>query len=165
MVINGEVSEETAEAARGLASEDDGTKNLEGELVALEEPGYVLNETLVFTKVTGGFFDAAVLLLKALSHNGFEINMPSIIIKMESGAYRIYLLNDHDLKYHRAFVKSDRAIYDYRTVTSFPILPPRWVSSASKSLHHDHKVSDGDQYSFDIKVQPAGVTVVEFKCK
>ena len=129
------------------------------------KPGYVLNETLVFTKVTDGFFDAMTLLLKALSYNGFEINMPSIILKMNSGRYRIYLLNDSDVKYHRAFVKSERAIYDYKTATCFPILPPRWVSSASKSLHHDHKISDGDQYSFDIKVQPAGVTVVEFKFK
>ena len=165
MVINGSVSEEVTAEAKKLAENDDGTRNLEGELVALEEPAYVLNETLVFTKVTGGFFDAAVLLLKALSYNGFEINMPSIILKMESGEYRIYLLNDSDYKYHRAFVKSEKAIYDYKTVTRFPILPPRWVSSASKSLHHDHKVSDGEQYSFDIKVQPAGVTVVEFKCK
>ncbi len=165
MVINGDVSEEIVEEAKRLASVDDGKKNLEGELVALEEPGYVLNETLVFTKVTDGFFNAMTLLLKAISYNGFEINMPSIILKMKSGRYRIYLLNDNDVKYHRAFVKSDRAIYDYRTATCFPILPPRWVSSASKSLHHDHKISDGDQYSFDIKVQPAGVTVVEFKCK
>ena len=165
MVLNGIISEETREEAIRLASIDDGVKDLEGDLLALSEPTYVLTETLVFTKVSDGFFNAALLLLKKLSFNGFEINMPSIILKTASDKYRIYLLNDSDVKYHRAFVKSERAIYDYKTLTHFPILPPRWVSSASKGLHHDHKIVGDEQFSFDIKVQPAGVTVVEFKCK
>ena len=165
LVINGDIDEETKAEAIKLASIDDGANNLEGDLLALEEPKYVLNETLVFAKVTDGFAQAMTLILKKLSYNGFDINMPNIVLKLKSGAYRVYLINDSDVKYHRAFVKSEKSIIDYKTATNFPILPPRWVESATKSLHHNHSATNGERFSFDIKVQPGGVTVSEFKCK
>ena len=161
-VLNAEVSGEAKSEALALASLDDGKENLVGELENITECKYVLDDTLVFSKVTDGFVKAMAKILIDISNMPFEIDKPNIIIKQKDGAYRLYLFNDSDIKYHRAFVKSKREISDTRTVTDFPILPPRWIEAASGELHHVYK--DGEKpkkRNFEIKIQPAGVTVID----
>ena len=100
--------------------------------------------------------------LIAICDMPFEIDKPHIVLKQKDGAHRLYLFNDSDIKYHRAFVKSKREISDTKTVTDFPILPPRWMEAAKGELHHIYK--DGEKVikkNFEIKIQPAGVTVID----
>ncbi len=162
-LLNSEPSDELKTDLRTLISLDDGTEDYPaGDLSGIEEYDYVLNETLKFAKVTEGFAKALAKLLKVTADMPFEIDQPNIILKQKDGAYRIYLFNDSDVKYHRAFVRSKKNILNTRTVTSFPILPPKWMDEASAELHYVYK--NGVQpakRSFQIKIQPAGVTVID----
>ncbi len=162
-LLNRELSsKERAELAE-LAAHDDGCEDYAaGDLSDIPEYDYVLNETLKFAKVTEGYAMALARLLALASDMPFEIDRPNIILKQRDGAYRLYLFNDSDIKYHRAFVKAKHNIKDTKTVTRFPILPPKWMDEASAELHYIYK--DGAQpakRSFQIKIQPAGVTVVD----
>lgn len=161
-VLNKEISDEIKEEVQNLTSLDDGTENLVGDLANVKEFTYVLDDTLVFSKVTQGFIDAMAKVLIAICDMPFDIDKPHIVLKQKDGAYRLYLFNDSDIKYHRAFVKSKREISDTKTVTDFPILPPRWMEDAKGELHHIYK--DGEKVvkkNFEIKIQPAGVTVID----
>ena len=161
-VLNSDVSNEVKLEVEQLIGTDDGTENLTGDIANVKEHEYVLNDTLVFSKVTQGFVDAMAKILIDISAMPFEIDKPNIILKQRDGAYRLYLFNDSDIKYHRAFVKSKKEISDTKTVTHFPILPPRWMEEAKGDLHHIYK--DGEKpvkKNFEIKIQPAGVTIVD----
>lgn len=161
-VIHGAVSEDMRTLLEGLTSADDGKENLGPDLSEVEEPEYVLVDTLVFSKVTEGFVDALAKLLVHVSDSPFEIDKPNMIFKKQDGGYRLYLFNDSDIKYHRAFVSSKVEIKNTKTVTPFPILPPRWMEKSTNDLHYAYK--DGEkpvQKSFEIKIQPAGVTVID----
>ena len=164
IVMGKEISPEAKSAVDELLSCDDGKPNLEGDYLLLEEPGYVLSENLVFNKVTEGFAKAMALLLKEICDIPFNVNKPFIALKKRSGAYRLYLYNPNDAKYTRAFVESKNEIISYKNATRFPILPPRWIENASNSLHHVFDGAEKKKFSFDIKIQPAGVTVVEIEC-
>ena len=161
-LLNAAPSDEIKTAVEALLGVDDGTENLTGDIPNLPEHRYVLEDTLVFQKVTEGFVKAMATLLRDISDLPFESDKPTIILKQRDGAYRLYLYNDSDVKYHRAFVKSKREIREAKTVTHFPILPPRWIAQASGELHHIYK--DGEKpvmRNFEIKIQPAGVTIVD----
>ena len=153
------LSKQTVEA---MIAVDDGTENLPADVKTVKEFDYVLSDTLVFSKVNTGFVNAMALLLKKITDMPFDIDKPAIVLKQKDGAYRVYLYNDSDIKYHRAFVKSEIEFKDSKTVTHFPILPPRWIAEASGELHHAYK--DGEKprmKNFEIKIQPAGVTIVD----
>ena len=157
------VPDEVREQIRDLLGRDDGTPNLSGDLMRIEEPKYTLTDTLVFAKVTAGFRKALALLLNHIQAKGglFRINKPGMILKMKDGAYRLFLYNDSEVKYHRAFVTAERKIRDVRTVSKFPVLPPRFVDAATGALHHVYDGSEEAGASFEIKIQPGGVTVVD----
>ena len=159
------VSEETKKAIYSLIATDDGTPNLPDDLMNLKEPDYTLMDTLVFTKVTLGFKDALAHLLNAINDCPFEINKPNIVLKTKDGAYRLYLFNDSELKYHRAFVKTEREILEANIVSKFPVLPPRYIESATGNLQHIYKEEPKVKKSFEIKLQPAGVTIIDVKLK
>jgi hypothetical protein len=160
--FNCTVSDSIRDEISRLISVDDGTKNLEGDIVNIPESPNVLSETLTYAKVNTGFRDAMAKLLDSISGTPFEIDKPSIILKLKSGAYRIYLFNDSSVKYHRAFVRADRNIIKTETVTEFPILPPRFMEAAGGNLHHIYKDGEAPKgKSFEIKIQPAGVTVID----
>lgn len=158
--LNCEVSEELKSEILEAIKIDDGKENLTGDILDVEEPIYVLSETLVFQKVTKSFSDAIAKVLLEICNSPFKIDKPSIVLRQRDGAYRLYLYNDSDIKYHRAFVIADRPIKDTKTVTKFPILPPRFMEKATGDLHHIYR-ADAPRSSFEIKIQPAGVTVID----
>ncbi len=160
-----QVSEETRQAVEALLAEDDGQPNLEGDPVHVEEPWYTLMDTLVFAKVTTGFRDALALLLRKINNSPFEINKPNIVLKRKDGAYRIYLFNDSEVKYHRAFVTSLLAVKEVKTISKFPILPPRFVKTATANLQHLYTDKKTVERSFEVKLQPGGVTILDVYCE
>lgn len=80
---------------------------------------------------------------------------------MNSDTYRLYLFNDSEVKYHRAFVKAKKEIRKATIVSKFPVLPPRYVEAATGNLQHIYKEEPKIKKSFEIKLQPGGVTVID----
>jgi hypothetical protein len=160
VMFGGEISPEVRERVLNLLSEDDGEPNLEGDLQNLTEPNYTLTDTLVFAKLTRGFVDAIALLLDSQDASPFRITKPSIVMEMPSGAYRLYLFNDSEIKYHRAFVLPEREVKSTAFVTKFPVLPPKFMDAPSTELHYVYK-KDSPRRGFEVKITPGGVTVMD----
>lgn len=160
-VLNASVTEELKEEIKALLSFDDGTEDLPDDILGAKEPTFVLNDTLTFIKVTEGFRSACAKVLMAISKMPFEIDRPAIILKQKDGAYRLYIFNDNDDHYHRAFVRPIKPIRDTRTITHFPILPPRWKEETKGEFHHIYKDGKTLKKNFEIKIPPAGVTIID----
>jgi hypothetical protein len=139
---------------------DDGTDNLGGDIANLPEPDYTLTDTLVFSKVTAGMLEAIALMLKSATSSPFEIDKPHIVMQMPDGAYRLYIFNDSEEKYHRAFVKAERDVKDTKFISKFPVLPPKFMAEATDALHHVYG-DDAPKNSFQVKIQPGGVTIMD----
>jgi len=159
--FNCSVSQEVRSEIDALLSMDDGVPNLVGDPMQVKEPEYTLMDTLVFAKVTTGFRDAMSLLLNKINDVPFDINKPNIILKMKDGAYRLYLFNDSEVKYRRAFVISQKEILDAKIISKFPILPPRYIETATGMLQHIYTDEKKVKKSFEIKLQPGGVTIID----
>ena len=159
-LIGKELSEETKEAVQKLLSEDDGKESLVGDLPNIAEPDYTLTEALIFQKLSEGFVKAICLILGDASESPFKLDKPSVIMGMPDGAYRLYIFNDSEDKYHRAFVISDRSVKNTRFISKYPILPPKFMDAPSSSLHHIYR-ADAKDTSFQVKIQPGGVTIMD----
>ena len=160
-----QVGAETREAIAALLAEDDGTPNLDKDPSKIEEPQYTLSDTLVFAKMTTGFRDAMALLLSAIQDSPFIINKANMILKMKDGAYRLYLFNDSEVKYHRAFVQSKTEIDYTKIISKFPVLPPRYVEQATDKLQFIYKEEPEVKRGFEVKIQPGGVTIIDVYLK
>lgn len=143
-----------------LLSKDDSKENLSDIKNAVEFDNTLI-DTLVFSKVSDGFIKALALIVKSADTCLFEVDKPTRIFKTASGAYRLYIYNTGDIHYARAFVRSRREIIKTETVTSYPVLPPRFIESANGNLHHNYNGKDLAKCSFEIKIQPGGVTVID----
>ncbi len=164
-VFHCEVSEDLKEKVMALLSVDDGKPNLEGDLANVKEPEYTLMDTLTFVKVTQGFVDGMAVLLDGIMDSPFEINKPHRILRMPDGAYRLYLYNDSDIKYHRAFVIAKGEIADAKIISKFPILPPRYMDISTNEQVYFYNQEIAVKKAFEIKIQPAGVTIVDVYLK
>ncbi len=160
-----EISDETRDKVEALLKVDDGTPNLPIPVEDVDEPNYTLMDTLVYAKVTTGFRDAMALILNEINAIPFEIDKPNIVLQMPDGAYRLYLFNDSQVKYHRAFVVPHRPIKDVKIISKFPILPPRYMEKASGLLQHAYTGEVVEKRSFEVKLQPNGVTIVDVYLK
>ena len=159
-VLNKDIDVETKERIQALISTDDSTQNLVGDLANLPEPDYTLTDTLVFSKVTHGFLRALALLLDSLNDAPFKIDRPSLIMQMPDGAYRLYIFNDSEEKYHKAFVKAPKDVVDTRFISKFPVLPPKFMAESSTELHYVYG-QETPKNSFQVKIQPGGVTIMD----
>ena len=163
--FNCKVKEELRREISELLSVDDGSPNLPKNHLTVPEPDYTLMDTLVFAKVTEGFRDAIARLLLGIGNIPFSINKAHIVMKMKDGAYRLYLFNDSEVKYHRAFVKAEKEIDRVRIVSKFPVLPPRFVEQATGQLQFAYRGEPQVKHSFEVKLQPGGVTIVDVYLK
>ncbi len=159
--FGGEISDETRAAAEALLAADDGTPNLEGAPEDAQEHNYTLVDTLPFAKVTEGFRNAMARLLRDLNDCPFTADKPFIALKLKNGAYRLFLFNDSYENYRRAFVQARGRIQSAEIVSKFPILPPRYLDEATGHLSHLYVGDQSPKKSFEIKLQPGGVTIVD----
>lgn len=159
-VLGAKLNDSTLARISELISMDDGTDNLGGDIANLPEPDYTLTDTLVFSKVTVGMLEAIALMLKSATSSPFEIDKPHIVMQMPGGAYRLYIFNDSEEKYHRAFVKAERDVKDTKFISKFPVLPPKFMAEATDALHHVYG-DDAPKNSFQVKIQPGGVTIMD----
>ena len=163
-LLNRTLSEEICSQVSALLSEDDGAPSLRGDLSQLPEPVYTLTETLVFQKVSRGFIMALGKLLSALDESPVRVDKPCILMGSADGAFRLYIFNDSEEKYHRAFVRTEREVADTRFVSAYPILPPKFMDAPSSDLHHIYK-ANAPRSSFQVKIQPGGVTIIDIYSK
>lgn len=154
------VSEEFKEEIEALISVDDGQKNLPLDLLNVEEPDNTLFDTLVFSKVNEGFVLALTRLTKEMNSAPLHVDKPNIQLELEDGGYRVYIYNDSLVKYHHAFVKARKKIREVKSVSLFPVLPPRYINEATGALHHLY-TSGETTSSFETKMQPGGVTILD----
>ena len=159
------VTEELQAQLTALLAEDDGTENLPAPVEYIKEnTSNVLTHTLTYAKVTKGFLQATALLTKTVQNCPFAADKECIVLRLRSGAYRMYLLNDHHNKYHRAKVTSSIPIQDVKIITKFPVLPPRFVDSFDSVEANTHIFTEGIQQvkqNFIVKIPPAGVVVLD----
>jgi hypothetical protein len=158
------VGDDTRAATAAWLSQDDGAPDLTGPLENVPDFQYTLVDTLVFSKVTAGFAKAMARLLTDISDCPFTADKPLIALKRANGAYRLYLFNTDDNHYGRAFVTSARPIQNVDIISKFPILPPRFLDEASGRLTHLYVGKQQPGRSFEIKLQPGGVTIVDVYC-
>ncbi len=159
-LLGKELDRQTAEVINELISSDDGTENLTGDLKNIPEPTYTLTDTLVFSKLTKGFLKALALILDKVTVTPFKIDRPHLVMQMPDGAYRLYLFNDSEEKYHRAFVKAEKDVISTRFISKFPVLPPKFMAEASTELHYTYG-KDVPKNGFQVKIQPGGVTIMD----
>ncbi len=163
--FNCKVSDEVRAKIDELISVDDGAPNLEGDLVNAKETIITLEDTLTFSKVTQGVVDAAALLLEEVTDCPLKVNKPCIKLRMPDGAYRLFIFNEDEMRYSRGFAKSDSEIDDVKIVSKFPILPPRFMDESTDQLIHVYNNEDIVKKGFEVKIQPAGVTIVDVYMK
>ncbi|MBQ7925011.1 MAG: hypothetical protein IJ335_01810, partial [Lachnospiraceae bacterium] len=159
-VLNKEIDTDTRRKIEALISTDDGTENLTGDLANLPESDYTLTDTLVFSKLTRGFLKALALLLDKVNETPFMIDRPSMVMQMADGAYRLYIFNDSEEKYHKAFVRANKDVVNTRFISKFPVLPPKFMAEASTELHYVYG-QEVPKNSFQVKIQPGGVTIMD----
>jgi len=160
-----DVSAELQTQLSALLAEDDGTENLPAPVEHIKEnKKNVLTHTLTYAKVTRGFLQAMALLLETVQDSPFRADKESLVLRLKSGAYRMYLLNDHHNKYHRANVTARIPLKDVKIITKFPILPPKFVDSFDSMEANTHVFSDkikAVKQNFIVKIPPAGIVVVD----
>lgn len=164
---NCKVSEDAKNKICELISVDDGKPNLEGDITNVPEPDFTLLDTLTFQKVTQGFVDAMAVLLEDVTVCPLKVDKPCIKLRMPDGAYRLYIYNDVDHKYHRGFVKAEgeNEIKEAKIISKFPILPPRYMDNSTNKQIYFYGEDIPVKKGFEVKIQPAGVTIVDVYMK
>ena len=152
---------ENKDAITALVEVDDGTENLQGDPVDAAEHGNVLVETLTFCKVNTGFVEACALLLKTVGNDLFTCNLPIVPMQMADGRYRLYITNPAMNSYGFAIVTAGRPIKDVANISTYPVLPVKFVDSPDEHVSWIGKDSSGTQRSFRAKVTPGGVTILD----
>ncbi|MGI6337334.1 MAG: hypothetical protein ACOXZM_09910 [Eubacteriales bacterium] len=160
-LLNAEVTDETRAKVETLLASDDGTPNITGDPADLTDHAYTLNDTLVFSKVTTGFRDAMAAVLADVGTALLTCDKPYLAYRLKNGNTRLYLFNDNKEHYRRAFVTMREPVEDTLVVSSFPILPVRYKESASGGLTHIYNKTILERQSFEVKLQPGGVTILD----
>ena len=127
---------------------------------------------LPFRKLTEGFIKACGVALSAMTYTELKVSasVPMMALHLKSGYERLFLYNPHDNGYHSAEVISKLPILDAKTVSAFPVLPIRFTD---KELGHETKKEGcfdfdselSEKHSFEMKLAPAGLTVVDILIK
>ena len=160
-MFGADINQETINKIEALLSIDDGKPNMECEPADAPEFTMTLFDTLPFVKVTAGFRDAVALLLKESQDGMIACDKPYLAYRLRNGAWRFYIYNDIDTKYSHAFVEIDREVSDVRIVSSFPVLPVRYVDKKGGQLIHFYNKEAVYKQSFEVKLQPGGVTILD----
>ena len=155
------LSPETREKIEELLALDDGSPDIEGDPADVPEFTYTLIDTLPFAKVSKGLRDALALLLAEISGNLITCDMPFLAFQLKGGTYRLYIFNNVDHQYRHAFVKINRPVSGTQIVSSFPVLPVRYIEEKGGNLVHYYTGDHTPKQSFEVKLQPGGVTILD----
>ena len=124
---------------------------------------YSLHRYLLFRKLNSGFIDGIGILLKAAMRKEFPVtaDVPIIAYKLKDGADRLYIYNTDDNHYSYGVVSFDYNLKTARMVSTFPVLPPRFLESKDTGFVHDYEAEKSAKRLFQIKLAPAGLAIVD----
>lgn len=161
--FNSRISSETLAKIETLLSVDDGSNDLDCAPEDAYEYDFTLNGTLTFAKVTEGFKEACALLLKKAGeeYELFTCNVPFTAMRLKGGQYRLYCYNTHEEKYNHALVISSLPILKVKIISKYPVLPVRYIDTKNTNLLYKYKDMENEKFSFQTKIQPSGVTIVD----
>lgn len=161
--VNTDISDELKEGIASLLSCDDGSENLKGDITKIPElTCTVLHDTLIYAKVTQGFFDAVALATLSISKDVVECDVPYLAYELQDGNIRLYIFNTNELRYKRAYTDVYVPVADTKIVSDFPVLSVRYSPGAKNQFiyFYDHTEKRSKQ-NFEIKLQPGGVSIVD----
>ena len=126
----------------------------------------VLSDTLIYAKVTQGFFDALALAVLSVSKDTVQCDVPYLAYKLKNGNIRLYIFNTELLRYMRAYTDVYVPVADTKIVSDFPVLSVRYSPGAKNQFiyFYDHTEKRSKQ-NFEIKLQPGGVSIVDIITK
>lgn len=158
------LSDNIKEKINTLLTVNDDVPDIAGNPSDLEDYTYTLVDTLPFAKVSAGFIDALALVLKESSGSAITCSMPYLAFVLQNDAWRIYIFNNVEHQYRYADVSITVSVADVRIVSSFPVLPVRYINVDdinSKNLIHDYTKQADVKQNFQVKLLPGGVTIVD----
>ncbi len=144
-----------------LLDRDDGSPELSCAPEDAPEFTYTLIDTLSFQKVSCGFIDALACLMKAASGGLLTADSPFTAYKLKNGAYRLYLYNTRDEKYHSARVCAAHPILSASIVSRYPVLPVRYTDENEAVFDYNFDRQASGTRGFITKLAPSGVTIVD----
>ncbi len=161
-IVNAELTDEEKAEIEKLNSVDDGIRS-EGDDPECDI--YSLYRYLLFRKLNSGFINGVCVLLKAAMYKNFPIKseVPLLAFKLKNGKDRLYIYNTNDNHYLYAVLKSADNIDTAEMVSTFPILPPRFLDAKDTSLFYNHEEEKKEKKLFQIKLAPAGLAILDIK--
>lgn len=152
-----------------LLRQDDGTENLCGDLMELDDNRDVMDYDMIFAKVTQGFVSACAMLFKHMdaAHNMFSANVPFTAYLHKDGTYRLNLYNRYDKSYDYALVCSKKPVADAEIQSSFPYLQVKFVDALTVAYDNSVAMSQAQDVSsrkaFQVKIRPADAAVLKVR--
>ncbi len=161
-LVNAVLTDEEKAEINKLNSVDDGIRS-EGDDPECDI--YSLHRYLLFRKLNSGFIDGVGIMLKAAMFKNFTLkaDVPMLAFKLKNGNDRLYLYSKEDNHYTHAVVTSETNLEFAKMVSSFPILPPRFLDSKNTGFVHDHEAEKAEKKLFQLKLAPAGLAIVDIK--
>ena len=161
-VCNHTVPCDTVALIEGLTAEDDGRPSRKNEP---EQKIYPLYTELPFSKISEGFTRAVASLLEQLRCLVLPIkcDRPIRVTELEGGTKRVYIYNPFDNGYTTATVEAELPMTSVKVVSSFPVLPVRFLSEGESGMYYDFSKKPTTDKRFTVKLAPSGVTVLDIE--
>lgn len=159
-VCNFQLSQELEHETEKLISENDETASRRNEP---ERKIYPLYEELPFAKISHGFIKAIAIVLNEMCSvlTSVGCNLPSRVTKTDDGHLKLVIYNPFDNGYVTAVVTSKLDMESVKVLSSFPLLPPRFLSDGEQGMYYDFSKKHSTKKRFTVKLAPSGVTVVD----
>ena len=125
---------------------------------------YPLFEELHFAKNSQGFKAAIAKILNEmrLLKTPLNCNYPVRITKTDDGHIKLVIYNPFDNGYVMAAVTSEYDMESAQVLSSFPVLPPRFLLENEPGTYYDFsKKEHSTNRRFTVKLAPSGVAVVD----
>ena len=157
--FNFEWTEELAAQAEALLREDDGTPSTANDPELMKTALY---GELPQVKLGSGFVKAMGLALQAAMARIFPLrcNRPMMAMRLKNGKDRLFLYNPHEDYYDHALVRGEEDLKSVRVAGHYPVQPPRFVQKENTAYFFDYTKKTRTN-SFQVKIAPGGVTVVD----
>ena len=90
-----------------------------------------------------------------------KCDRPIRVTELENGTKRVYIYNPFDNGYTTATVEAGLPIASVKIVSSFPVLPVRFLSEGESGMYYDFSKRPTTDKRFTVKLAPSGVTVLD----
>ncbi len=161
-LCNAPLADEKRKKIAELIAVDDGIPST-GELP--ESDVNSLFQELPFRKLNGGFIHACGMLLQAAAEKDFPVvsDHPMFAMRLKNGKDRLYVYNTYENHYGHAVVTSEQNVAAAQMVSSFPILPPRFLQESNTGFSFNHDEIPTYRKKFQIKLAPAGLAILDIE--